>query len=93
MPRTEPIDLPAGAGIIVDRLGSVAVITAPAAEAAIVLDLGGRLNKQEDDVEHRYLFAPGQVTELIVDLVGSLQLLPADDRAKVLDQLKETWPA
>lgn len=62
-----------GAGsILLDRLGSAAAVTAPAGEQAIVLDIGGRLNKQTEYVEHRFLMRPEQAAELVADLTLTL---------------------
>jgi hypothetical protein len=74
------IDLPPGEAILLEALGSKAIITAPAAEFGVVLDLDGKLNKLTTREHHRFLLSPGQVAELIADLTHTLAQLPDDER-------------
>jgi hypothetical protein len=54
--------------VILDELGCKAILTEPSNELAVVLDLGGRLNRTPARVEHRYIMSAGQAAELIADL-------------------------
>jgi hypothetical protein len=65
-------EFPAGKAILLDRLGSARAATKPAGELAIILDIGGRLNKQTEHVEHRFLMRPEQAAELVADLTLTL---------------------
>jgi hypothetical protein len=62
--------------ILLDRLGSEMAVTKPAGELAIILDLGGRLNKQTEDAERRFLMRPEQAAELLADLSLTLGRVP-----------------
>lgn len=79
--------IPPGGAVIVDRLGSRAFLSLPSREFGVFLDLGGRLNKQTEDRETRYLFAPGQVSELIADLVTACAVLPQSERQTMTREL------
>jgi hypothetical protein len=66
----------AAGAILLDKLGSELAVTAPAGELAIVLDLGGRLNKQTEEAERRFLMRPEQAAELLADLSLTLGRVP-----------------
>lgn len=66
---SEEIRLPPGSAILLDALGGVAILTLPKSERAILLDLGGRLNRTEHTAEYRYLLRPEQAAELIAELM------------------------
>lgn len=68
--------------ILLDRLGSAMAFTTPHGELAVMLDIGGRLNKQTEDVEHRFLMRPEQAAELIADL--SLTLGQVENYEEIL---------
>lgn len=68
MPRAEIEQLGAREAVMVDALGSAAMVTQPAGEAAVRLDLAGRLNKDTGRWQGTFLMAPGQVAELIAEL-------------------------
>lgn len=68
----DELRLDAGDAILLDRLGAAPIETRPEGTLAIVLDVGGRLNKRTDDVENRYLMRPGQAVELVTELVTAL---------------------
>lgn len=67
------VPLPPGEAVLVDELGSVVIETLPAAERAVVLELGGELTRSGGErFSGKFLMAPGQVGELIADLVRSM---------------------
>ena len=56
--------------ILVDVLGAVAIAAlGEGVERGVMLDIGGKLNKRTERAEVRFLLAPGQVDELIAELV------------------------
>jgi hypothetical protein len=57
-----------------DKLGTLPILTEPHGELAVILDLGGRLNKTDARVSHRYVMSVGQVAELVADIVVSAQV-------------------
>jgi hypothetical protein len=81
------VQFPAGKAILLDRLGSVLAAAKPSGELAIVLDIGGRLNKQTDDAEHRFLMRPEQAAELVADLTLTLSRVPGSP--KMIDEAIE----
>lgn len=85
------IALPEGGAVIVDALGSMAIQTEPKGEYGIVLDLEGKLNKQEARSDQRYLFTPGQVSELMANLLESLDRLPRAEREKFMTEFYAAW--
>lgn len=67
------VPLPPGEAVLVDELGSVVIETLPAAEKALLLELGGELVRSDGErFTGKFLFAPGQVGELIADLVSTM---------------------
>lgn len=56
--------IPKGEAVLVDELGAKALVTFPALEAGVIVEIGGRRNKMEARSLESYLFAPGQAGEL-----------------------------
>jgi hypothetical protein len=65
------VDIGAGEAVLVDELGAHPLLTAPAAEDAVLLDLGGSLNRTDQRWEGRFLMAPGHAAELVAELMTS----------------------
>jgi len=69
----EPVHVGEGEAVLVDELGAAPILlqmsdgSAPA--RAVLLDLGGRLNKSAERAWGRFLFAPGQAIELVAELI------------------------
>lgn len=92
MPKPlQRITIPEGGAVLVDAIGSMAIQTEPKGEYGIVLDLEGKFNKQDRRGEQRYLFAPGQVSELMADLLESLDRLPRAEREKFMAEFYAAW--
>lgn len=91
MPDTGPpatgerITIPAGGAVLLDKLGAVAIRTEPADELALLLELGGRLNKFDTSIRSTkaYLMGAGHAAELIAAIVVAVQRLreAGDDEA------------
>lgn len=83
--------------ILVDALGAAAARMQPTDELAVILDVEGNRNRppsagdyagEAERVEERYLLAPGQAAELIVDVIlavrrGGLEAMHELDNALV----------
>lgn len=63
------IALGPGEAVILDMLGAEAIETQPAGETAILLELGGRLNKSADRWRGKFLMSAPQSAELIATIV------------------------
>lgn len=59
--------------ILLDTLNAEAVALRPSGEQAVVLELGGRVNKSERRLQLRFGISPGQAGELIAALVVAAQ--------------------
>lgn len=59
----------AGEAVLLDELGAAAIETRPAGELAVILDVGGKLNRRHERVSARYLMRIGQAAELVADIV------------------------
>lgn len=66
---TEVVKIPEGGAVIVGQLGSKAIITSPSAQDAVVLELGGTLNKSGEPWSGMFLISPEQTVELVADLI------------------------
>lgn len=55
---------------LVDKLGAKAILAlnGDGTQEAVMLDMGGKLNRLDEYIEVRFLFAPGIVDELIEEL-------------------------
>lgn len=71
----ERVRIPAGGAILLDKLGAVAIRTEPDDEHALLIELGGRLNKSDVRRTEAYLLAPGQAAELVAAVVVAVQTL------------------
>jgi hypothetical protein len=67
----EFFELKKGEGVLVDELGSEAVSLSPGDRAAVLLELGGRLNKSPRRWKGKFLMNAGQAAELIADITLS----------------------
>lgn len=65
------VEIGAGEAVIVDALAAHPLLTSPAAEDAVMVDLGGTLNRSDERWEGRLLLAPGQAAELVAELMAS----------------------
>lgn len=68
---TKIVKIPEGGAVIVGQLGSKAIITSPHAQDAVVVELGGSLNKTpaREPWSGMFLFSPEQTVELVADLI------------------------
>lgn len=62
--------------VIVEKLGTAAIRTQPHNELAVVMDVGGRLNKQNERRERRFIMSPEIAAELVADIVVSATEFP-----------------
>lgn len=62
--------------VIVERIGTAAIRTTPHNELAVVMDIGGRLNKREETRERRFIMSPEIAAELVADIVVSATEFP-----------------
>jgi hypothetical protein len=69
--QVQTVDIGAGEAVLVDELGAVPILTSPAAQDAVLLDLGGKLNAREERWQGRFLFDPDQAAELVAELLAS----------------------
>lgn len=77
-----------GASVLLDAVGAAIAVTSNA-EVAVVLDLGGKLNKHPTRVRHRYLTSPAQAAEVIVALLkAGIHNASADAFQAALDALQ-----
>lgn len=84
------VPLPPGEAVLVDELGSAVIETLPAAEQAVVLELCGELVRSGGErFTGKFLMSPGQVGELIADLVASLSKSGVDVMKLVKAELVE----
>jgi len=62
---------------LVDRLGAKAILAlnSEGTQDAVLLDIGGKLNKLSERIEVRFLFAPAIVDELIEELQRAKEAL------------------
>jgi hypothetical protein len=61
--------------VLLDELGASAVaIDGQEETPALVVDLGGRLNKTDARVTHRYLMPVGMAAELVANVVVAAQI-------------------
>lgn len=74
------VPLPEGGAVLIDQIGAVAIETQPAGEEAVVIDLGGTLNKTDERWKGKFLASPGQAGELVATLVYAVY--NASDRAR-----------
>jgi hypothetical protein len=65
------VDIGAGEAVLVDELGAHPLLTSPAAEDAVMLDLGGKLNRRDERWSGRMLMSPGQAAELVAELIAA----------------------
>jgi hypothetical protein len=89
----ERVDLPPGGAVLVDKLGALAIETEPAGELAILLELGGRLNKLDERSMVAYLMAAGTVAELVANVIVAVQRLGPGKGDKFRDELEEAIKA
>lgn len=79
------VPLPPGEAVLLDELGSKVIETLPAAEQAVVLELGGELVRSDGErFTGKFLMSPGQVGELVADLVSTM----AEAGVEVLSMVK-----
>jgi hypothetical protein len=79
--------------VLLDELGCVAILTVPAEETAVVMDLGGRLNRAHSRVVHRYAMSPAQAAELVVELLEAGQSAdPAEFLAAIDAEIERRHP-
>lgn len=80
MSRRRMFRLGPGEAIRVDRLGAAAFLSQPSGELGFVLDIGGPVNRPPSsdenagppqDLEFRFLLAPGQAAELVVEVLNA----------------------
>lgn len=64
--------------VLLDELGCIAIRTEPEGALAVILDLGGRLNKTTARVTHRYAMSVPQAAELVANLVVTARRTGAD---------------
>lgn len=69
----ELVNFPPGGAVLLDRLGAVAIRTEPAGELAILLELGGRLNKQADRQTVAYLLRASQAAEVLAAIAVAVE--------------------
>lgn len=65
----ETILLPPGSAVLLDKLGAVAIHVEPEGEVALLVELGGRLNKTDVSGTTAFLMRVGQAAELIANIV------------------------
>lgn len=75
--------------VLVDESGAVAIEVTPTGggdqQTAILLELGGKLNKSDDRWKGRFLLAVGQVAELMADLAVAAKNSGDQDFVRELD--------
>lgn len=104
MPSESPqhVELGKGGAVIVDELGAVPILTQPSNEEALLIELGGRLNKMQERRKQKYLLSPGQAAELIANIIvacgattiGFRQeldraLTREQDRVKLIEEMQQ----
>jgi hypothetical protein len=57
--------------VILDKLGTKAIVTHPAAQDAVLVDLGGTMNGTTDRYARMFMLAPGQAAELCAEIILS----------------------
>lgn len=65
------VDIGAGEAVLVDALAAHPLLTSPSAEDAVLLDLGGKLNRMDERWEGRLLLSPDQAAELVAEIMAS----------------------
>lgn len=62
------VPIPRGGAVLIDALGAVAIEARPSGEPAVLIELGGRLNKTDERWSGQFLFSVGQAAELLANV-------------------------
>ena len=82
------VPLGEGGAVIIDELGSEAIETRPAGELAVVLELGGKINKRDERWNGKFLFSIGQAAEMLASVVVAVTRT-GSDAARLFDEALE----
>jgi hypothetical protein len=85
---TEMVGLPEGAAVLLDKLGVLPIETTPHRQKALLMELGGRLNKTSTDWIGQFLLAPKQGAELIANIVVAARTCGPEYAADIETELR-----
>lgn len=63
------VPLPKGGVVLVDELGALGIRTEPGGELGVLVELGGRLNKDTGRWRGQFVMSVGQAAELVANIV------------------------
>lgn len=82
---TQVVQLPEGGAVLVDEIGVLALETFPIMQRGLLIELGGRLNKEQTRWTGKFLMSIPQAAELIANIVVEAQKASPEFR-EILDE-------
>jgi hypothetical protein len=83
------VQMDVGDPVLMDSVGARVILTEPAGDVALLLDLEGKLNKLQERVAHRFLMPVGMAAELIAELLVTAQHAAVEEHERVQPFLAE----